>query len=152
MPRDARSGVSPDVESADVLEWLSEGGAASPGVPAKPASATRPCPFCAEPIQAAAKKCRFCGEFLDVERRAAPPAHQVRQAEPAQHPGMAAVLSFVIPGLGQVYNGQIVSGILLGAVCILLYIGTIILGLILHVFLIYNAFRGAKRVNVRRMR
>ncbi len=34
---------------------------------------TKPCPYCAEPINPAARKCRHCGEFLDpaaaVKRR-----------------------------------------------------------------------------------
>ena len=29
---------------------------------------TKPCPFCAETIQAAAVKCRFCGEFLNSKK------------------------------------------------------------------------------------
>ncbi len=34
----------------------------------------RSCPFCAEPIQMAAVKCRHCGEFVDGRARVAPPA------------------------------------------------------------------------------
>lgn len=32
---------------------------------------TKPCPFCAEPIDEAARKCKHCGEYLDTELRAA---------------------------------------------------------------------------------
>ena len=36
-----------------------------------PQSPTKDCPFCAEPIALAAKKCKHCGEVLDVVLRAA---------------------------------------------------------------------------------
>jgi membrane protein YdbS with pleckstrin-like domain len=41
---------------------------------------TKPCPFCAETIQAAAVKCRFCGEFLNTKKAKALQADQ--DAEP----------------------------------------------------------------------
>jgi hypothetical protein len=41
---------------------------------------TKPCPFCAETIQAAAVKCRFCGEFLNTKKAKA------LQAEPDANP------------------------------------------------------------------
>lgn len=48
-----------------------------PPLPAAPA--TKPCPFCAEPIQAAAKKCRHCGEMIDGKKGATAPV-AVRQS------------------------------------------------------------------------
>jgi hypothetical protein len=36
-----------------------------------PPVATKQCPFCSEPVLAAAKKCKHCGETIDVALRAA---------------------------------------------------------------------------------
>ena len=46
--------------------------ASSPaGIGSDAVSETTECPFCAENISARAKKCRFCGETLDVALRSA---------------------------------------------------------------------------------
>jgi TM2 domain-containing membrane protein YozV len=102
------------------------------------------CPFCAESIQQAANKCRFCGEFLD-ERRDAP---RLRRRD--TDPGVAAALSFVIPGLGHIYIGQIAAGLVIGTICSVLHLVGIlgihevfILSVPMHIALIFYAFHDA---------
>lgn len=74
------------------------------------------CPFCLENIPFQARKCSRCGEWLDSESRR-------HQSSRGWNPGIAAVLSFFIPGLGQIYKGQIREGVfwLIGAVFFLLW-------------------------------
>ena len=69
--------------------------------------------------------------------------------------GLAAVLSFLIPGLGQIYNGHILKGIILviidainGALMFVL-IGFITWPLTV-LYAIYDAYRSAERINARR--
>jgi hypothetical protein len=57
-------------------------------------------------------------------------------------PGVAAVLSFFVPGLGQLYKGQIINGIVWFLFVGLGYLALILPGLILHLLCIVGAASG----------
>lgn len=57
-------------------------------------------------------------------------------------PGLAAVLSFFVPGLGQLYKGQILNGIVWFFFVLLGYAALILPGLLLHLFCIIGAASG----------
>lgn len=57
-------------------------------------------------------------------------------------PGLAAVLSFFVPGLGQLYKGQIIGGILWFLFVCIGYAALIVPGLILHFFCVLGAVSG----------
>jgi TM2 domain-containing membrane protein YozV len=108
------------------------------GPPLAP-DATTKCPYCAEVIAAAAKKCKHCGEFLDSTLRQARTPIPVPQ-QPKWNPGTAAVLSLVIPGTGQMYKGRILAGLVwLVGVCVG-YVAFVVPGVILHIACVYNAY------------
>jgi TM2 domain-containing membrane protein YozV len=68
--------------------------------------------------------------------------------------GLAAVLSFFISGLGQIYNGQILKGLVIIVVQIIngalttILIGWIPLAIV-WVWAIIDAYREAERINAR---
>jgi len=65
------------------------------------------------------KYCQNCGAKIDIKAIFCPhcgvpvaPTTLSRKEEKGQkHPGVAAVLSFLWPGLGQIFNGQIGRGL-----------------------------------------
>lgn len=69
-----------------------------------------------------------------------------------KNPGIAAVLSFFITGLGQIYNGEIAKGIFflilysLSALACLILIGYITTPII-WIFGMYDAYQSAARIN-----
>jgi hypothetical protein len=54
-------------------------------------------------------------------------------------PGLAAVLSFFVPGLGQLYKGQILNGIVWFFFVCMGYVALILPGLVLHFFCVLGA-------------
>lgn len=61
---------------------------------------------------------------------------------PLWNPGLAGVLSFLIPGLGQIYRTKILAGFLWGVFTIMGYFCLVVPGLILHIACICNAVSG----------
>jgi hypothetical protein len=103
-----------------------------------PPPPTRHCPYCDEVILARAVKCKHCGELLDERLR----RRRVREGQPSWNPGVAAVLSFLIPGLGQMYKGQVLSGLCLFIMVLVGYVFCVVPGLLLHLFCIIGAASG----------
>ena len=65
-----------------------------------------------------------------------------------KNPGLAAVLSELIPGIGQFYNGDFLRGIFWLIVTPGLWIGSGgLLGWICHVIAAYTAFSRARKKN-----
>jgi len=81
----------------------------------------------------------------------APPAGNVAApvtAPKQKNPLLAAIGSFFIPGLGQVYNGEgFVKGLLYFIGALIGYIVLFLPGLVIWLYGIYNAYSVAKKIN-----
>lgn len=124
------------------------------------------CPFCSEVILVGAKKCKHCHEFLDFAMRdiqalrqpgavhAPPPPPPQTSLAPMQQPQpvqiqqwtntnatQAALLSFFVPGLGQMCSGRVPAGLLWMMFTCLGYVCFIVPGIVLHILCVINAAR-----------
>jgi len=114
-------------------------------------SETKYCMDCGAQINGKAEICPECGV-----RQASPGTYHntnsYRNGYQEKNPVLAAILSFLIVGVGQVYNGQVVKGIVLFVAAIisamLWFIGIgIILSIIIWLFAIYDAYTTAIKIN-----
>ena len=61
----------------------------------------------------------------------------------APGPGIAAVLSVVVPGLGQVYSGRLLAGGLWFLGTCLAYSAVLLPGFLAHAICVWSAYKGA---------
>ncbi len=78
-------------------------------------------------------------EYYDV------PLDSPLAARRGPNPGIAAVLSVLLPGLGQVYNGRLLAGCLWFLAVGFGYWAVLVPGFLLHVLAVWFAYRGARR-------
>jgi tetratricopeptide (TPR) repeat protein len=109
-------------------------------VMASPIPMTRFCPTCGTSLPIGnPKNCPACGANLGMPGK-------LMTAE-MKNPGIAALCSFVIPGLGQVYNGEVgkAVAVLIGTLVGALFF--IVPGAAIWVFGMYDAYRTAGKMN-----
>lgn len=108
---------------------------------------TKFCSNCGKEIDAEAEICPECGvRVKDV------PVHTEKKST-----GIAAILSFLYVGLGQIYNGQIAKGIIFIIIGVILVLTMFVLiGFILYplfwIYNIYDAYNTAKKINASKIK
>lgn len=104
------------------------------------------------------KFCAHCGAEIDTEATTCPNCGILQTGMPHQTPikneGLAAVLSFLFTGLGQIYNGEIGKAVLFLIVQflnVILMFGTFFLWtpvyLAIWLYSVWDAYNTAKNIN-----
>jgi TM2 domain-containing membrane protein YozV len=75
---------------------------------------------------------------------------EANMSTPLKNPGNAAVLSFILPGIGQIYNGDFLRGIFWLIITPGLWVGSGgTLGWLCHLIAAYTAYQRAETKNRR---
>ncbi|MEL4304672.1 zinc-ribbon domain-containing protein [Methanococcoides sp. LMO-2] len=100
----------------------------------------------------AMKFCSNCGAEIDENAVICPKCEvpddtQYPASRSAKNPGLAAVLSVLFSGLGQVYNGELVKGIAILLGTVVGWFVFIMPGLIICAYGVYDAYTTSKKMN-----
>ena len=98
------------------------------------------CPECGKEVSSVAMSCPSCGHPI-----AEPNQPPTQTLPPKWNPGVAAVLSLVLPGAGQMYKGQVLNGLVWLVLVVIGYIFAIAPGIFLHLCCILGASMGNPR-------
>jgi TM2 domain-containing membrane protein YozV len=140
----------------DILEALGSGHsqpAVKPGVmEGSIKTKMRDCRYCKSQIEADVWVCPHCGKETRASYAVANMKHErdkhganIGESNVPWSPGLAAVMSFIIPGLGQIYKGQIGSGLGWFLGVIVGYACFVLPGIAFHVWCVFNAFNAPKQ-------
>jgi len=115
------------------------------------------CPTCGKNVDADKHFCVHCGAPLapaaaPAPQTAAPAASQPAYVQPPapaeeKNTAIAAIASFLFPGLGQVYNGGFVRGLCIFFGTLVGYLFFVIPGIIVWLYGIYDAYKTADAMN-----
>jgi len=114
---------------------------------------TKICPNCGAEVPIDANFCPKCGvNFTEpkVSQQAQQPIAQAPSPVDRSNrkdPILAAILSFIIPGVGQIYVGATTRGVVYIILAIILYLLFIIPGVIFAIYALYDAYRLAQQYN-----
>ena len=93
-----------------------------------------------------AKENRWFSEANSTAMVASPSTALSTEIEQPEHqPGMALLLSLILPGTGQMYNGEISKGVMMMVLSFLLWF--VLLGWVVHIWSIVDAVVVAEKVN-----
>jgi len=86
--------------------------------------------------------CERCGALAPVPGGAAAPG-----SPPEKNAALAALYSFIIAGMGQVYNGHTLKGVAIFLGTLVGIVVFVIPGLLIWIFGVYDAYSSAKKMN-----
>lgn len=92
--------------------------------------------------------CKNCGKKIDDKAEVCVGCG-VKCKQEEKNPTIAAILSFLFVGLGQIYNGEVAKGIGFMVIAVLLFLTIfVVIGVVLYpafyIYQIYEAYKTAK--------